>query len=295
VIDGGAALDQPQLLLLRAAVDDGAAGRDAYRAWRTAQDIKALDWPAHHALALLAVRLHGETDPIATQVAHVARMAWLKTQAQLVAARPAVSALRTHDVPVILCDGAAVAHHVGWRVEQRPLDDVAIGVPEAFAQHAAAVLGACGFTSSKPQPDASHNGSCEPRQAWRFKNAGKAVIDVQLTTAPDDVAGTDGELWQQAVPANLCGAECVAASREHALQQALVPRDTAPDHALVWVTDAVLLLRGSDFDWERLAAQAARRHVTDQVAERLGLLRDLVPNLDALEPIERRRSDRVPG
>jgi hypothetical protein len=61
------------------------------------------------------------------------------------------------------------------------------------------------------------------------------------------------------------------------------------------VADAALLLAGSEFEWGRFTAEATHRHLAPQMAERLGVLTDLLPNVVPPAVIQRLRSDPVAG
>jgi hypothetical protein len=272
----------PERLLLRAAVADDPVARDSYRAWRAVQEVEELDWPAHQILALLADRLEPGDDRVARRIHRVARMTWLKTQMLLARAEPALRDLRAAGIPVMLCKGVAVLEHTAWRVEQRPMSDIDILVRPADASRAAGILREAGFACPHLPADPTTSDIYRQLHALPFDDSVGAIIDLHWHFLHGALhPNADDAFWADALPAHLKSVECVVARREDVCLQIMAHgKEHTPTHAMLWVADAVLLLRHEEpFDWSRLVRQAREQRITAQIAAGLADLEEFVPEL----------------
>jgi hypothetical protein len=262
---------------------NGERGRDAYREWCATQDVRSLDWPAQRVLALLRNRLDSAGDPVARQIQRVVRVTWLKNQMLLEGAAPAIGALHAEGVPVMLLKGLAVLHHTSWQIQQRPMDDIDVAVPPAHAARAATILREHGYACPHLPPDPASTKIYDQLHALPFTNAAGAEIDLHWHTLHGSLhPEADDDFWRAAQPAQLRGVPCLVPRREDVLLAVLSHgQETNYEHALLWVADAVLLLRATDggLDWERLERQARRHRLLHPVAEALTMLRELDPEL----------------
>lgn len=272
----------PERLLLRAAVAEDPAAREAYRGWRALQEVEELDWPAHQILALLADRLEPGDDRVARRIHRVARMTWLKTQMLLARAEPALRDLRAAEIPVMLCKGVAVLEHTAWRVEQRPMGDIDVLVRPANASRAAEILREAGFACPHLPADPATSDIYSQLHALPFTDSVGAVIDLHWHLLHGGLhPRADDAFWDQARPAQLKSVECLVACREDVLLQIMAHgKEHTPTHAMLWIADAALLLRQQEpFDWGRLTRQAREQRIAAQIADGLRELEEFVPAL----------------
>jgi hypothetical protein len=272
----------PERLLLRAAVADDPVARDAYRAWRTMQEVEELDWPAHQILALLADRLEPGDDRVAQRIHRVARMTWLKTQMLLARAEPALREIVAADIPVMLCKGVAVLEHTAWRVEQRPMGDLDILVAPANASRAAAILRDTGFACPHLPADPASSDIYDQLHALPFIDNVGASIDLHWHFLHGALhPNADDAFWAEARPAKLKSVDCLVARREDVCLQVMAHgKEHTPTHAMLWVADVVLLLRNEEpFEWSRLVRQAREQRIAGQIAAGLGELEEFVPGI----------------
>jgi Uncharacterised nucleotidyltransferase len=272
-----------QRLLLTAALGSEDEARAAFGQWRERQDVDDLDGASKRVVPLLAARLDelGAED-LSGRLGSVLRATWLRTHALFRNVAPIVAALRDADVPVMLGKGAAVLAHTGWRIAERPMDDVDVIVPLGRAVDAVRIVRAGGFDCPLLPPDAAATPIYGQTHALGFWDGAGASIDVHWHVLHGSLhPSADEAFWAAAVATEFEGTPCLALSREDTFLQVVAHgQEMTVFHPLRWAADAVLLLRsGPGFDWDRVAREARRHRLAGEIGAALDALARLDPTL----------------
>jgi len=279
--------------LLRAALLEGDDARRAFDAWRAAVDLENLDDASARLLPLLSrslVRL-GVKDP-RLQGWRAAYRAWFAANELLFQEmRPALEALARAGIPAMLLKGAAIVALLGASGE-RPMVDLDVLVPLERAREAFRALSAAGFSSAVRRPERLVGA----RHGTPFRAPSGRELDLHWSLLWENCTpGADAPLWAAAREARLGASSVLVPAPEDLILHACVHGlQSAGGPAIRWAADvAVIAARaGSGVDWDRLAAEAARRRVVLPVRTALRWTRDRLgapvpePSLTRLETIE---------
>jgi hypothetical protein len=259
---GGFWPDETQTLLLRAALLEGAAARDAFSAWQTRIDLDTLDGASVRVLPLLCHNLTsgglaGTGTPLLPRLQGIYRQTWYKNQMLVSVTGALVTRLSQAGIPALVLKGIPLALTAYPHLATRPMSDADILIPPDQAPIAARVLEDAGLTP-------------HPYGAWPPQiNAGKAFVhrdgwEVDVHTrvmrtnwAPE----AESDMWRAGVPLLLHDVQATAPALEDQLLHVLVhglPRNPMPP--IRWIPDAMMILRNQrTFDWGRFDAQVRRR------------------------------------
>jgi Uncharacterised nucleotidyltransferase len=272
--------NETQRLLLRAAILDGQAGEEAWRALRPSLRLDEVRSPSTAVLPLLHRQLEqlGIDDPRLPRLRGIYRRTWYVNQLLLDRLAPAVRAIEDAGADPLVVSS--------WELPLRWYGDLGLRAvpvlhllvrPERLAAAEGALDGWTALDSTRsstrfasPAGDECilhrrlfHEFSGEPADLWA------ASVELDLGSVPARALGPADELL----------GVCVAGARTN------VPP------GILWVADAaaVVASAGPELDWERLVDQARRLRATLRVRDALAYLRDEmdVPVPDtALEELE---------
>lgn len=259
---------------MHAALDPADDALEAWTRWEASGADAMADPVAARWLPLVGWNLRGatvgETARAAFREGH--RRVWTSNMRLSVAAGPALAALASADVPVIVLKGAALAWTVYDSVGLRPIGDVDILVQPGQLTQAFHALSSDGWRPSHPIADRD----LLLRHAvnvWRFPHG---AIDLHGYVLPESCwPGADDGLWQRARV--IVTPEWTArrlSPADQLLHVCLHGLRWSPVHAAHWIADAVQILRreGHDLDWAVVVREATSRGLAFQMREALRLV-----------------------
>ena len=155
---GGCWPSPVQVLLLRAALLDGAAAHAAWAGWKRATSLEAIDPGSYRLLPLVYRNLlrAGVDGPLLATLREVYRDTWYRNQLALRDLAASFRALDAAGIPLMLLKGLALSHVYYRDLGLRPMDDVDLLVPVEHAPAAAAVLHGLGWRSRAAVVRAAH-------------------------------------------------------------------------------------------------------------------------------------------
>jgi hypothetical protein len=270
---GGPWPDATQVLLLRAALGEGAAAQDSWDRWRSGGNaIERLDTASYRLLPQLYRNLEqlGSGDETVTKLRGVYRHAWYRNHLLFHAAAPLLRTLDAEGVPAMVLKGGALATLYPGGVGARPMDDLDLLVHDDDVTRTVALLAEAGFE------DASQSGFQIARRTHHsapFRRPDS--IEIDLHWRPFDQAGAANGVWQRALPSELASAPVLVPSPADQLLQACVHGVAIWPAPMRWVADAVLVIRaaGPRLDWTGLVEAARAHEVTLALHDALSFLR----------------------
>lgn len=281
--------------MLRAAL---LAPAEAAGAWRALTDQVALDdlWDAeiHRLLPLVHANLRaaGIDDPDLPRLKGLHRRQWYENQMRIHRVRPGLAALADANIPVLFLKGLPLALRYYGDPGLRPMHDVDVLVPWADADRALDVLEAAGWRDT---------GGLTRAQLWRthhgsglvHPDGGELDLHWHLGTPlllPDDAPASSDDFWAEAVPLEdaALGVHGVTLAPADMLLHVIAHGLWAGSASTVrWVSDATVVVRRSEVDWDRLVDQATRRRIAPLVGDALRYLRAELAVQVPIEAIER--------
>ena len=295
---GGSLPGERQRLLLRACLLPGPEGREAWVEWRCGLDLDAVDEGSYRLLPLLshALASRGEQDPLAGTFRGVYRRTWYQNQVMLHRLAPLLDLLHRRGMPVMLLKGAALALRHYRDPGLRPMADADLLVPRGRALEAVALLFDAGwiaevtpqkgFSAAKllaragwaPRPRARGDFTetyCSVRHAHAFRGPDNQSIDLHWHMYQDNCCDrADDPVWERGVPVEVHGAPALVPSPSDLFLHICVHGARwNPVPPVRWAADA-LAVAGSGVDWDLLAGEAVRRHLTLPLFDTLGWLEE---------------------
>jgi hypothetical protein len=271
---GGAFATGAHVQLVRAAVLDGDAGREAWTRWRAGADLDRLDRASERLLPQLALNLQalGVDDPALPLLRETYERHEQANRRLFERAGEAIAALEAAGVPTLVLKGAALAvlHYDG--VGARPMTDVDVLVPRERARAAIAVLKRCGFTTTMPTERVLGLAHAAP-----LADAVGRSLDLHWYSLPQP--SRDDALWSAAVPLTLGGASTRALAPADQLFHVCAHGATwDPLPPIRWLVDAAQVLRtdGAALDWSRVVERAQAAWLTVGLAATLSHLRSAI-------------------
>jgi hypothetical protein len=266
--------DGDQELLLRAAL---LAGEDAVEAWRNLRprlDVDRANRASRRLFPLLDANLrrHGIDDPVMVELAKVREQTASRNRALFDAARGLLQALEDARIDTLVLKGGAVAARLYRDLSLRPMADIDVLVPTGQAQSALDVL---------QRADWSPGIAITPafirmqHATDVFAESGSVKCDLHWHVYWECCQPTaDDDLWASSLPLDFSGMATRTLAPADALLHLCVHGSRRVRHPqLLWVADALLLLRESAVDWRRLMAQAIQRRFVLRAGAMLAYLR----------------------
>jgi hypothetical protein len=272
-----------QRLLLMAALKDGAAAVDAWRAWVRAIAFDEMDGASQRLIPLLARNLArlGVDHPDAGRMRGIHRYWWSRNQILLRKLGEIVAALRAAGIDPMVLKGVPLALRYYDDIGLRPMSDVDLLVPTATADRALAVMEAGGWRVNDP--------------VWVFRRDRRVDVHAHPgvgLVAPDHTEcdlhwhvlhdccwdDADASFWQHATTVAWQGQSYrVPASTDLLLHVIVHGASFNLMPPIRWIADAAHVMRRApaEIDWDRLVAHASRRWLTVVVREALALIAEL--------------------
>jgi O-antigen/teichoic acid export membrane protein len=260
---------QKQLLLVALGDPDSAA-----EAWKSLPAGFSLDElePGSFELMPLAYRNLSQTspdDPRLPRLKGMYRRSWVKNNLLLGSTRQIAETLEAAVVPALFLEGPTYGARFYGDLALRPSSAVHLLVPAPDAPEASRQLEDQGWTT-RPGSDAY--------PGWRvlFDTAGN--ICVLRSSLVFDYIGagagpSEGPLWQAAETDRVGDTEVLVPRPTDALLAACVAGARyGPLPPTQWLTDAVMILRASEVDWDRLIELAVTRGQSLRLMEALDCL-----------------------
>jgi hypothetical protein len=253
--------DETQELLLRAALLPGAPGVAAWTAARPQIDVDRLPSELHRLIPLLAKVLtaRGVDDPELPRLKGVYQFSWYRNQLLFADAATLLAVLEAAGVPTMLLRGAAMVVAYHGDAGARPMNDLDVLVRPSQVEHREAAV------------------TLRNRQGRVVRLHWQPSRNMPLP----DVAREP--MWQRSIEVTLGHTATRVPDPADYLVQACIDGARANSGStLRWITDVTVLLGAvPDLDWDLLASEARRHHVSLLVAE---ALRYLVETLDVDVP-----------
>jgi hypothetical protein len=284
-----------QELLLTAALGDGAPSVNAFREWQARVDLMREFHPEVVRLLPLVyanMQRQGVDDPVMARLKGAYRRSWYDTNRLFHTVQPAIAALTSAGINVLLLKGAPLAIDYYGNAAHRPMGDVDLMVSRCDLDAALKVLRSAGWRMGTPLAD-----DLRFRHAVQCLGPDGGEMDVHwhvvFEAASDDA---DRALLAASEPVVFLGSQVQQLDPTSLLFLVLVHGVRWNEQTPVrWIPDAMMILRcrGAAIDWDRLVAFAQARRLT----HRLGLgLEYLVRTLDAPVPsavVQRLRTGRI--
>jgi Uncharacterised nucleotidyltransferase len=265
--------DEVQELLLRAALLPGAAGVAAWAAVRPRIDVDRLPGELHRLIPLLAKVLteRGVDDPELPRLKGVYQFSWCRNQLLFADAATLLAALEAAGVPTMLLRGAAMAVAYHRDAGVRPMNDLDMLVRPGHVERGRRAAQAAGWwpvAGSEP---------LERREAAATlrNNQGRVVRLHWQPSRNMSLPEAAGEpIWQRTVEVTLGHTATRAPNPADHLVQACIDGARANSGStLRWITDVTVVLDAvPDLDWDLVASEARRHHVSLLIAEALRYL-----------------------
>ena len=273
-----------QDIMLRAAILNGEPALAAFHEWLGLIDLdQDFDRATFRLLPLLYGNLRklGVTHPIMGRLKGVYRLTWYKNHKLFDSMRPVLAALVHAGIRTMLLKGAPLVLKHYSNHALRPMTDIDVLVPAAYAPRAIDVLKSLGWRPfDDPSPDAF-----KYRHALMLSSADNREIDIHWH-CPIEFAGSgnDDFLWSSARPLDFNGVATLAPDpTRHLIVTILHGLRWNSEPPIRWIPDAMILLRtsGGDIAWDEFVGFARDRQLTCRL--HLGLS-DLQNRFDAPIP-----------
>lgn len=238
-------------------------------AWRRLWPRFSLDRADHASLQLLPLlaanlRQADLGDDVAERLARIRNDTGSRNHALFAAGRRLLLALSDAGIETLLLKGGAMAVAFYRDAGLRPMVDLDVLVPTGRAQAAMEILGRTGWSSNAiVTPEFIRMG-----HAAEFAREGNTLrCDLHWHVyweccQPD----ADEDLWGSSVPLDFEGAPTrMLGPADQLLHVCVHGSRRARRPVLLWIPDALHLLRGGGIDWARLIVQAERRRVVLRV------------------------------
>jgi hypothetical protein len=292
-----------QELLLEACLAGGDRAAIARRAWVGTVDLQNLEAGSQRLLPLLAARSSPRDVEAGTWalIQGAYRKTWYHNQLLLAAARDLAALLGNAGIPVMLLKGAPLALTNYRDVGARPMGDLDLAVPVAFARKAVERMLGHGWTpeatplTATMTPGRRHDAGWIPglrtlagfderyfnvRHAHGFRRANGLGIDLHWHVFQGDCdPESDDDTWRHAgvVTHGGCSFQ-IPAPEEHLLLILAHAARWSPTSSIRWVADAGTLLQANPgLDWARFLIVAAQRRQTGAAGELLTYLAHRFP------------------
>lgn len=276
---GGRWPDERQMLLLRAATEQGEAALAAWREWLATGRFDDIDGASFAMIPQVyehVVAVGGEFEE-AARLHGIQRRQWYQNRVAMHALAQAVGALADAGIEAMVLKGAALLLSVPEVSSSRGMSDVDLLVRPEDAARAAELLLSRGW--SKPwqrMPDPAE--AFELVHAVPLRHGSGASLDLHRQMLEDNRApGIDSGAWKRARTAEVEGRKVRLPAPEDLLVGVCVHGTRAtPSRTIRWVIDAVAVIEatGGAMDWELVVRIARRRRVSLAMAEALRFVRD---------------------
>lgn len=279
--EGGCWPTRQQELLLRAALLQGNDALDAWHEWKSSIDIDQLDQGSHRLLPLLYrnIRVHKIADPLMNILRGVYRSTWYKNQLLFHNMATLLRSFHIAGIQTMILKGAALTLLYYKDYGVRPMQDFDVLVPTKQITVAINLLEKLHWTPILEPSKVEFDMYLSSRHAYTFTDSAGREFDLHwhllyecLETNADDV------FWKDAILTKVSDVStCTLNSTDqlfhvcvHGVRWNYVP-------PIRWIADAMMILNSSpEINWNRLVAQAQKRHLISPLKDSLIYLSDLL-------------------
>jgi hypothetical protein len=264
-IEPGRMPSDEQTLILKAALLEGQAGREATLRWLPAASLDRLGTSSRRLLPLLYDRLQAEgiEHPMVNVLRGVKRHTWYHNRLLFHQARDVVRSVRQTGIEVMIIKGAALTIEYYRDYGLRPMDDLDLMVPVGKAVEAVAEMQKQGCKLHW-QIDLEYMRDHVVDFLWELHlcNAKGRHFDLHWHLYPMCLnRDSDDDLWQASRAARFEGEDvrvpCPADLLLHTIVHGFSWETISP---IRWIPDALAILRKAEsIEWERLLQQSAKR------------------------------------
>jgi hypothetical protein len=256
-----------QRVLLRATLGDGSDAVQAWRVWRGATDVEALDPESHRLLPLLYSNLRrlGVEDPALVRYASVYKHTWYRNRLMFRALAAVLGRLGEAGIDTMVLKGVVLALRCYPHFGLRPMNDFDVLVPTDHMEAAVSALEAAGWRPA-PLPNGRRfaHATASLYHSWGFRGGTRGELDLHWHSSADGCQrDADRAFWSASLPFTVEDQETRALGSTDLLLHTLAHAYASHDPVVRWVADAVMVVRaeGDRIDWDRLVDQTRARHL----------------------------------
>jgi hypothetical protein len=276
-----------QELLLRAALLEGTAAREAWERWESSVDIENLDPGSNQLLPLLYRNLKrlGVSHPQMNRFKGVYRHTWYKNQMLFHDGAAVVRCFEQADIRTILMKGAALMVQCYHEYGLRAMADFDILVPFGTAPAAIGLLKKHNWVPEFDFSGRVLKSFIRSRHSLGFTSPSGSSLDLHWHVLQDYCREDDDrDFWEGSQPTRMQGNPTrILGPADQLLHVCLHGAIWNPVPTLRWIADGAMILKTSPQpDWDRLVSLARQRGRTLAMLESLTYLRE---NFD--QPIPR--------
>jgi len=262
-----------QEVLLRAALLSGTDAIEAWRALRPQLEMAGASRATRRLLPLLAANLRrlGIDDPLAAGVEAIRRKTAEKNRRLFDAGRNLLTVLAEAGIATLILKGGALVPQRYGDLGIRPMSDLDVVVPTSQAEAAIQALDGAGWSARTAVTPAF----IRMRHAVDLLEAGTSLKCDLHWHVYSECCGphADDDLWAASVPLDFEGVHTrTLGPADQLLHLCVHGSRRARRQLLLWIPDALLVLRAGDIDWPRLVAQARGRRFVLRAATMLAYL-----------------------
>ncbi len=261
--------------LLRAALLDGEAARQAWQQWRASIDPDGhFDRGSFRLLPLLYHNMHrlGVQDPLMRRLKGAYRMSWVETHRLFHHMRPLLRSLSERGIRTLLLKGAPLACAYYDSPAVRPLTDVDVLVYSRDVRRVMGFLEASGWKRHGSATDED----LHYRHSMQYSDVDGQEFDLHWHALYEFCHATaDARFWDHCVPFEFEGVNTHRLDTTHTLLHTIIHGirwNTEPP--IRWIADAVTLLKadGDGVDWDYIGRFAQENRIAYRLALGLGYL-----------------------
>lgn len=261
VTGGGWKPSPEQELLLRAALWQNDAAREAWLKWYATTRIEGLEHGSYRLLPLLYLNLASLQiqHPGMTRLEIIYRHARSRNLLKLRRAAGALKAIQSVGIPTMVLKACAMIPLYYRDPAARPMADIDILVPTEQAPQAIRTLESAGWEPVKSLSEQMSREYFLRMHAHTLRTRDTIELDLHRHVFSFETrADGDDELWAGAIPVTLDGVETTALNpADQLLHICAHGAEWNPTPPVRWVADAYVLLRESEIDWQRLLLHAS--------------------------------------
>lgn len=274
-----------QALLLKAAILQGNKMLSAWNAWKSKVNFETdVEHASFRMLPLLYHNLHkqGIQDELMPRLKGIYRQSWSKNHILFHKTGKVLAQFQSVGIPTIVMKGVALSILVYKNNSVRPMADMDILIPKAFALQTIAFLKDQGW---KIQDEQYLDYNLKYGRSATFCDDKQTELDLHwhpVFEAHEDIE--DDDFWNEAVPLVVAGIQtksfCATDNLFHAIVHGMRYN---PEPPIRWIADAMALINSKEavIDWKRLVHHTEKFRVYLQMSEALNYLKK---NFDASIP-----------
>jgi len=274
-----------QELLLRAALLQGKNSIEAWERWKSSVDIEHLDVGSHRLLPHLYRNLQTQDvkDSLMGRFKGMYRRTWYDNQLLFHHVSALLGSFRDAGIETIVLKGAALAllHYKDCGL--RPMNDFDVMVRVEQTPAAIVLMKKLGWFPMPRSPEGLTESYLSIVNSHGFVHSAGRECDLHWHLFPECCqVDADDDFWEQSVPFQVHDvATRSLAPTDQLLHVCVHGAEWNPIPPLRWVADAMMIMKTSLIDWDRLIAQARKRRL-------------ILPLRDTLDYLHNRLAATVP-